>query len=115
MAKSSSRTGDGDSGQRNKIMLIASVVILVAAGGWFYMSRPKDLDAQVRDQMAAKRAENPQPAPTEAVPDEVTVPEGETTAEGTKTDEGQETTEAEAEQTPTAPKKKLKGRTGAAL
>lgn len=113
MAKSSSRTGDGDSGQRNKILLIASVVILAAAGGWFYMSRPKDLDEQVKEQMAARRADNPQPAPAESTDSGVDVPQdAEATADGTQAHEG-ESTEAPAEDAASAPKKKTKPKTGA--
>src|SRR5215813_3476368 len=97
MAKSSSRTGEGDPGRRNTILLVASVLILAAAGGWFYMSRPKNLDEQMKEQLQAKRAEHPQPA----------------TAEGAKTEGAAETAEQPAEEAASAPKKPKRPKTGA--
>src|SRR5262245_32371358 len=113
MAKSSSRTGDGDSGRRNTILPVASVLILPAAGGWCSTSPPKNLDAQMKEQLQAKRAEQPQPAKAAADSGTVEMPkEGEANAEGAKTEGAGETAEQPAEETANAPKKPKKPKTG---
>jgi|SRR5215468_7490902 len=114
MAKSSSRTGEGDPGRRNTILLVASVLILAAAGGWFYMSRPKNLDEQMKEQLQAKRAEHPQPAKAAEDTGAVEMPkDGEATAEGAKTEGAAETAEQPAEEAASAPKKPKRPKTGA--
>ncbi len=111
MAKGSSRTGSGDSGNRNKMLLIVSVVILAVAGGWFYMSQPKDLDQQMREQVQAKVAEHAQPQAAEG-DSSVATPSEEATADGSKEDGGQPADQP-AEETPAAAKKPKKAKTGA--
>src|SRR5262245_4503444 len=111
MAKNSSRTGSGDSGNRNKILLVVSVVILVVAGGWFYMSQPKDLDQQMREQVQAKVKEHT-PAPAAEGDSTVAAPTDEATADGSKADGG-EPAEQATDETANAPKKPKKAKTGA--
>lgn len=111
MAKASSRTGSGDSGNRNKILLIVSVVILAVAGGWFYMSQPKNLDEQMREQVQAKVKEHA-PAPAAETGDSSVAAPAEATADGAK-DENSTSAETPAEETPAAAKKPKKPKTGA--
>jgi len=112
MSARGSNVGD-DSGNRNKTLAIVAVVLLGAAAVWLYFGRGQNLEEAVKEQVAAKQAANPAPAPPAEEGGGVAVPE-ENKTEPAVAENEQHTEEATPEAGP-AKKKPIQAKAGRSI